>query len=229
MIRALYTASSGLVAQSTKQDIIANNIANAQTTGFKRLRTGVVSFAEEFSQQSTAMSIGGDKAYPKVSTRAQQVEVVQRLDTSPGPIHATGNDFDLAIEGPGEFEVSSDNGTRLSRAGNFHIGPNDELVTADGARVQGRAGNIRVPAGRFEVTITGAILVDGSPVDEIKISGAESGKTQVMQGRLEGANVNAVSAMVEMIANMRSFEANQRVVQSVDHTLDKLINEAGKV
>jgi flagellar basal-body rod protein FlgF len=229
MIRALYTASSGLVAESTKQDIIANNIANTQSPGFKRLRSTTVSFAEALGTQSGILSRGGDTHYPSMSSSSTRVDVVERLDDSAGPIEVTGNDFDLAIEGPGGFEVASSSGTRYTRAGNFHVGPGGELVTADGAKVQGRSGEIRVPKGKFEVKEDGAIVVDGSQVDQINISGMKDGETRVKQGRLEGANVNAVTEMVEMIANMRSFEANQKVVQSVDQTLDKLINEAGKI
>jgi len=93
----------------------------------------------------------------------------------------------------------------------------------------GQNGPITMPDGKWDVGRDGAINVDGSVVDTIKISGAEPGKTQLLQGHLENSNVNVVSEMVEMITNMRSFEANQKVLSSVDSTLDKLINEVGKV
>jgi flagellar basal-body rod protein FlgF len=229
MIRALYTAASGLVAQSAKQDIIANNIANAQTPGFKRLRTSTVSFADELGQMSGILARDGDTRYPKVASPGARIETTDKLDESAGPVQVTGNDYDVAIEGPGEFEVAGSDGKRYTRAGNFHIGPGDELVAADGAKVQGNSGAIRIPKGKLEIKEDGAVVVDGTQIDQIKLSGAKQGETRLRQGQLEGSNVNAVSEMVEMIANMRAFEANQKVVQNVDHSLEKMINEGGKV
>ena len=93
----------------------------------------------------------------------------------------------------------------------------------------GENGPIQLPDGEWQVGSDGTITdSSGSTIAKIKIVGGQP-NTTIKQGCLEEANVNIVSEMVDMIANMRSFEANQKVVQSVDGTLDKLISEVGKV
>ena len=108
MIRALYTASSGLVAQSMKQDIIANNIANAQTAGFKRERMVSTSFAQALEQQTGAPNGSTSGAlYPNSAAQSVTVGADAALDTSEGPIEVTGNPWPTsAIHGPGPFEVT---------------------------------------------------------------------------------------------------------------------------
>jgi flagellar basal-body rod protein FlgF len=229
MITALRTAASGLLAESAKQDIIANNIANAQTAGFKRVRTATTSFAEALQQALPISSVDLMPPYPSSPTSATTASAEEAVDSSQGVIQSTGNDLDFAIDGPGWFEISSRTGTQQTRAGNFRLGPDGELMTADGAFVQGQSGTIRVPNGRMEVSDDGVILVNGAEVDKIKIVGEQPDTTRVLQGHLENANVSVITEMVAMITNMRSFEANQKTIWAVDHTLDKLINEAGKV
>ena len=229
MITALRTAASGLIAESAKQDVIANNIANAQTAGFKRARTATTSFAQSLEQALPLSKLEVMPPYPSCGVSGTTVDTEEAIDSSGGPIQSTGNDFDFAIDGPGSFETSSAAGVQHTRAGNFRLGPNGELMTADGAGVQGQSGTIRLPAGKLEVNDDGAILVDGAEIDKIKIVGEQRGATRVLQGNLEGANVSVITEMVAMMANMRAFEANQKTIWAVDHTLDKLINEAGKV
>jgi flagellar basal-body rod protein FlgF len=229
MITALRTAASGLVAQSAKQDIIANNIANAQTAGYKRVRTTATSFSQALQQALPSSKTDPALPYPRSRASATLVGVDAAIDTSEGPIMETGNDLDLAISGPGCFEAVSPTGQKLTRAGNLRLGAEGVLLTTDGASVQGRSGTIHLPKGRIEINSEGVISVDGAEVDKIKIVGEEAGVTRVIQSHLEGANVNIISEMVSMIANMRAFEANQKVITSVDQTLDTLISQAGRV
>lgn len=229
MIRALYTASSGMVAQTVKQDVIANNIANARTSGFKRQRVTSESFSEALRTQMAGLIDRSRPSYPGSPVTPAIAQATAGMDPTQGPLETTGNAADLAIEGPGAFEVRSANATILTRAGNFRVSDSGELCTADGRRVMGESGPIVLPAGEWKVTQDGAILSGGVEVARLKIVGADSGQTKVLQGCLESANVNVVTEMVDMIANMRAYEANQRVISSVDGTLDKLINEAGRV
>lgn len=229
MIRAFYTASSGLVAQSIRQDIIANNIANAGTPGFRRERVVASSFAQTLNDNMARLIDRERPSYPDSLVQQMTVTVDAADDMTPGPIRATGSNLDFAIDGPGVFEVTSQGRTQQTRAGNFQPNQAGELCTADGAKVMGQSGPIRLPEGKWEVAEDGSIMSDGSAVDKIKIVGGQDGQTRVLQGHLEGANFNIVREMVDMIANLRAFEANQKVVNSVDRTLDKLINEAGKV
>jgi flagellar basal-body rod protein FlgF len=228
MIRALYTASSGMVAQTLKQDVIANNIANAQTAGFRRERVTQSAFAQALEESTRAMA-PTKVEYPTPQARACLVGALEATDDSQGPIRNTGNNLDFAIEGPGAFEVSTPNGGRHTRCGSFRLNANRELCTAEGWTVLGQSGPVQVPKGEWEVTPDGKVMADGRLVDSIKIAGADSARTRLLQGCLEDSNVQIVSEMVAMITNMRSFEANQKMIQSVDHSLDKLINDVGRV
>ena len=229
MIRAFYTTARGLVAQSTRQDIIANNIANAQSPGFKRQSLVSSSFKAVLAHEDATLADKQRPPYPGSPVNPVMVQVQSTVDTSEGPIRTTGNRMEFAIDGPGAFEVISKAGARQTRNGSFRIDAAGELCTADGGKVQGESGAIRVPDGEWKVESDGSIVVDGFAGDKIKIVGSEEGRTHVIQGAVEGSNVNIVNEMVEMIANLRSFEANQRVITSIDQTLDKLINQAGRV
>lgn len=228
MIRALYTASSGLVAQSVKQDVIANNIANAQTSGFQRKRVVTASFAQSLKNQTSDLIKAEQPDYPDSPAKCTLVSVAEATDTRPGTIVDTGGQCDFALDGPGEFEVVDGAGGRQVRSATFHVDASGELCTADGAKVQGQNGPVKVPLGEWSVSSDGSVVSEGSTVDKLRITGAQPG-TRVMQGCLEGSNVNIVTEMVDMIANVRAFEANQRVVSSIDQSLNKMINEGGKV
>lgn len=229
MIRAFHTAASGLVAQTVKQDIIANNIANAQTPGFKRQRVVAMSFAQALEQQAASLKFRERPPYPDSPARTPIVSAGEAVDPTQGHIRETGNRLEFALEGEGAFEISTPQGIRHTRNGRFQVNTAGELCTADGAKVQGQSGTIYVPQGEWSVGKDGTITTETGPVDKIRIVGSTNGNTSVLQGYLEESNLNIVSEMVQMIANMRSYEANQKVVSSVDQTLDKLINEAGRV
>jgi len=218
-----------MITQSLKQDVIANNIANAQTPGFRRQRVVSASFYDTL-RNSTATLLDKQKPpYPDSTAQTVVVNAEEGVDTSQGPVHQTDNPCNFAIDGPGAFEVGTGASTRQTRNGSFVIDKDGELATTDGEKVMGRSGPIRIPKGSWSVNSTGAVISNGAVVDQIKIVGGDPAKTQVMQGYIEDSNVNIIREMVDMIANVRSFEANQKVVTDIDHTLDKLINEAGKV
>jgi len=228
MIKALYTAASGMVAQSNKQDVIANNIANAQTPGFKRKRAVEASFQQTLEKSVAIFEAGKKASASPVLPVLAHAEAAD--DTSEGPVQSTGNPLNFAIQGTGTFEVGSGDAARQTRNGSFIVDKDGELATSDGEKVQGKSGSIQMPKGEWTLTIDGTIVdAKGAEIDQIKIGGSEAGKTQVMQGYLEQSNVNTIREMVDMIANLRSYEANQKVISSVDGTLDKLINEAGRV
>jgi len=229
MIRAFYAASSGMVAQTIKQDVTANNIANAQTAGFKRRRVEMMSFADVLANKAAFVPASWRTSYPDSPAAPAIVIARERADQSQGAIRSTGDKLDLAIDGPGAFEVEFGSRTRLVRGGSFRLNDRRELCTADGAVLLGSAGPVHVPEGEWTITSDGAVLSNGTETDRLKLIGAQENRTKVMQGYLENSNVNIVSEMVSMIANLRSYEANQRVITSVDRTLDKLINEVGRV
>lgn len=230
MINALYTAASGMVAQSIKQDVIANNIANAQTPGFKRERVVAMSFQEALDKTINVTETTAGRATQNSPVRSMLTRAEAADDLSDGPIRSTDNPMHFAIVGAGTFEVGTGDTARQTRNGSFVVDKDGELSTPNGEKVQGKSGAIQMPKGEWSVTTEGTIVdAKGTEIDQIKVNGSETGKTQIMQGCLEDSNVNTVREMVDMIANLRSYEANQRVVASVDGSLDKLINEVGKV
>ena len=196
MIRALSTAASGMVAQSIKQDVIANNIANAQTPGFKRERVVSTSFQQALQQSVASMA---PEASATTSFQAMGVRAEAANDTSEGAIRPTDNNLQFAIDGAGTFEVGSGGSVRQTRNGSFVVDSSGELATSDGEKVQGKTGAIKLPAGEWSVSPTGAVLSKGVEVDQIKINGAEPGKTSILQGHIEESNVNIIREMVDMI------------------------------
>ena len=229
MIRALYSAASGLVATSAKQDVIANNIANASTPGFKRVTASAVSFSQALDEQLAEIGKRQQQPrYPDVCVNPVSVMLQTAVDGSEGSAVDTANPMDLTIKGPGAFEISTASGIATTRAGRVIIDSDGDLATSAG-KLQGQSGAIKAPMGEWSVGSDGSIVSKGAVVDRIKVAGAKDGEYSVLQGAVEGSNVNIVSEMVAMIANLRHYEANQKVVSSVDQTLEKLINEAGKV
>ena len=228
MIRGLYTAATGMIAQTIKQDVIANNIANAQTPGFKRQQAVEVSFQQALQNSTASLPIGKKPDYPDTQVSSVLVRVQSSIDQTEGSIIETGNDFDMRINGPGSFEISSAAGTYRTRAGNFTLSADRELITQDGSKVMGERGIIKIPEGKIELLSDGSIQADSSVIDKLKIVGADQTATSLVQGSLEGSNVSIIKEMVSMITNLRTYEANQKVVSSIDESLGKLISEAGR-
>lgn len=230
MSDGIYSALSGAIAEQRSLDVVANNVANANTTGFRGDR---VAFQE-------ALARGSGGPAPD-SMRFVGVARV-RADTSAGPLRQTGNPLDLALQGDGFFALATPRGERYTRAGGFVASASGRLVTAAGLEVVGAPGGdarIQLPPGarQIQVAPNGTVSADGVEVGRVRVvrfdspdalqkegqtlwtaSGgarpAVDEATQVVQGHLEGANVNAVSGMNELITVSRSFESFQRVIQA---------------
>ncbi len=142
MIRGVYIAATGMLAESQRQDVIANNLANATTTGFRRSVATSAPFAETLIGNMRAQ--GAPAVGPL--TRGAQLEGVTMLDTQ-GPVRSTGNPLDVALVGDGYFGVDTAAGRRYTRDGSFSIAPDGRLVTKDGNAVAGVGGAIRLERG----------------------------------------------------------------------------------
>ena len=147
---AVFSAYQALEARMKMVDIIANNMANVQTSGFKRDFGQVL---QETAEDGTAL-----------------IEVYSKVDLGPGDLVSTGNDMDVAIEGSGYFAVETDNGIRYTRNGSFMVSGDGELVMKDGTRVLDD-GDSPIPLGRGRISIqdTGDVLVDGNTVATLKL------------------------------------------------------------
>lgn len=235
MVRGLTSSASGMIAQMAGQDITANNLANVNTSGYKR---DIPSF-----QAMLTSAVG---AAPTVHVTAGG-----GVDFSQGALQTTGSKLNFALEGDGFFTVQTANGPAYTRDGAFTVKTDGSLVTLSGDSVLGAAGPIKIGKGEIAVDPSGTVSQNGVAVDTLKIArfANQNGLTKlggnlwsaggqapvaatgtsVRQGYLESSNVNSVSEMVTMISDYRTFEASSKAVQAADSTLDKCVNEVGRV
>ena len=216
-------------AQIDCQDIIANNLANVSTSGFRR---SSVSFAATYATQFQEAVRNPLTPMPAHAPCALPALVVQQDDRR-GMMQDTSTPTNLAVEGAGAFVVSSPDGEKLTRSGDFGLDATGRLVTSEGYPVLGQSGPITITSANWMVDSNGGVQVDGRLVDRLRIESAPGtpvadSEVQVHQGRLEASNVNAVQEMVSMITVLRSYEANQRSIQAIDQTLDKVINQMNR-
>lgn len=217
MQRGLYIAASGMVAEQIRQDLIANNLANASTPGYKADRVAHRAFADlllantRTSQQVGPLTIG-----------VAADEMV--TDLSPQPLRETGEPLDLAIVGDGWFAVQTPNGVRYTRNGQFAAAADGTLIDQLGNRVLGRDGRpVRVDGqGRVDPRAVGVFAINGATKEGDNLfagqaAGPATGTVRV--GALEGSGVDAARTMVDMIASLRAFEAGQKVISTIDDTL----------
>jgi flagellar basal-body rod protein FlgF len=230
MDRGLYIAASGMLAEQVRQDQIANDLANASTPGYKADRTAQQSFGNLLlSNSQTGQQIGPQST-------AVQVRRIQ-TDFTPQPLRDTGEPLDFGIVGDGFFAVQTGQGVRYTRDGQFSADAQGQLVTAQGDRVLGRNGQPvtlgadgKVDPRRLNVVLLnnarkqGDNYVTGTP-------GAVAGQTagQVRAGALEGSGADPTRSMVDMISSMRSYESGQKVIQTIDETLQKAVTQVGSV
>ncbi|MFZ0706007.1 MAG: flagellar hook basal-body protein [Candidatus Korobacteraceae bacterium] len=228
MNNGLYAACAGLLARTQALDLAANNLANVNTGGFKGQ---VPRFA------SLLAGAGTGRVSNAVFRAVDEFGVLgeSRLDLQQGPIEQTGNDLDFAIQGSGYFALQNPQGGRLyTRNGAFHINRQSQLTTADGSLVLGSQGPILLPPGKLAVSAGGIISVDGAVAGQLQVvdfasgtdltpqgaatfsapAGAErpSNAVNVVQGALEGSNVDPVSAAVGLVVLQRNMGLLQQAL-----------------
>ena len=243
LIRGIYTGATGMLSQSRRLDVVANNLANVNTAGFKKDTLRNESFPEVLMYRlaqgpvTPIGTLGPGTDTPTIHT-----------DFTRGIIVETSNPFDLALEGPGFFSVETPNGERYTRNGHFLRDAAGYLVNQEGYYLLGQNGRIQVAASAVvEVSQDGRVVADGQVVDALRIVGflpglgvkeghslwladqvAELPAPTVRQGAIERSNVNIVQEMVDMIGILRAYEANQKVITTQDELLGKAVNEVGR-
>lgn len=257
MVKGLYTAYTGMIHQQKRLDVISNNLANSATVGFKREGATARAFNDELAIKIKDASEGFvDRGIGDMSMGVKFGETYR--DYTQGSLRVTDNDYDLALSGEGFFQISftSKSGetvTRLTRDGNFTVNTQGYLVTQDGDFVLGTDGNpIRIdPNEKTTIDAAGRILQNDTVVANLSIVDVEdynylqkygenlfdlveggtltASSAAVEQGCLEQSNVQVVKEMVEMINVTRAYETNQKAIQAVDETLDKAVNQVGRV
>ncbi len=241
MIRGLYTSATGMLAELARQDVVANNLANADSVGYKRDNLTEVPFSEYLMN-----AYAKGKATP-IGQLGLGVDVISRYsDFGPGAITVTDNPTDFAIEGNAFFAVERNGAVAYTRAGNFLVNQDNVLVTQNGDPVLGENGSITVN-GPFTVSPAGEVMENGQVIARLRLAAtagmikqgdsyytnssdtpAPAGDYQVIQGALERSNVNSIREMVQMITVTRSYDANQKVLTAQDDTLGKAVNDLAK-
>lgn len=258
MLKGLYTAWTGMINEQNRLDTMTNNLANASTVGFKKEGTTSQTFDSVLAVKLKDASVGLATVQP-IGIQNPGVKIGENyVDYSQGSFRVTGNTFDLALSGDGFFAIEYTNkadetSTMYTRAGNFTLNAEGYLVNSDGDYVLD-SDNKRIrldPLKEAEIQADGMIYQDGSKVAEIQvidfedynylerygetyfrpIEGAKTttASAEVNSGYLEMSNVQVVSEMVNMISITRQYESNQKLLQTYDSTLDKAVNELGKV
>ncbi len=240
MDSGFYVVGSRMHGLTEQLDIVAANLANANSAGFKRLVGAFTASLQGGAQP------GGTELTPLWPEMGGA-----RLDLSQGTVRRTGRPLDLALQGSGFFVVVTPDGLRYTRKGRLYVGPSGELTDGAGNPFMGRTGSLQLPerAGQVTVLPDGEILADGESVGRLSLveiphpaalarvgSGLyrcdgdaprEAVDTRVVQGAIEDSNVQTMQEVVAMINVMRAYEAGSRVVQKMDRLSSNLIQTTG--
>ncbi|MBI3414276.1 MAG: flagellar hook basal-body protein [Verrucomicrobia bacterium] len=240
---SLFQAAAALNANSRWQEAIAENLASSGIPGFKK------------QELSFGAIQGGLMKSTSAETRYSLPSAKVMTNFRAGEMKSTGNPTDVAIEGPGFFEVQLPNGTRaLTRDGEFQQNAQGQLTTKQGYLVMSSNGPVQFDPGKggpISISSTGAISQGSDFLGQIKVvdvddpqaltslgSGfflSESPKAKVTEvpfpslraGYLENANTSTSAEMVNLISAMRQYEANQRLIQNQDERMGRVISELG--
>ena len=266
MVKGLYTAHTGMVYEMKRLDVLANNLANADTTGYKKEGTTSRTFADEMSLRLKDSS----NAYmpKKLGDITYGVHLGQvYTDYSTGSFKVTDHTTDFAIDGNGFFAIAftdkqGNTSVKYTRDGSFTVNTEGYLVTKDGDYVLNATGAMNGDPSRNNfiqvdpnetVTVNkmGYVIQNDQVVGTLGVVDVDNydylekygenmynlldggnriaTDAKVEQGVLETSNVNVVNEMVNMITIQRAYEANQKVITSIDSTLDRAVNNVGRV
>ena len=222
-----------------EQERVANNLANANTVGYKRDRTFTEALEEYVDEEG--------------APRSERL-TAQWADAAQGALESTGSPLDVALDGEGFFAFSDDETgeTIYARAGRLNLDAEGTLRDLAGRSVEGEGGPIQLPpsGGAININRSGEITVDGQSVGKLSVvrfedpmqlrrldgvafdaAGMEPEPVEnptVMQGFVEASNVDAVREMTDMIAYYRQFESQQKMLQTTDQILGAVTRDLGK-
>ena len=242
MIKGIYKSASAMIPRIKKQEVIANNLANASSPGYKK----DLIFTKELSRAEQSRTV------KQTDWQTRMIDQVY-TDFDQGGLDKTGNPLDLALEGEGFFVFETPDGEQvLSRAGNLTVSPDGYIVNSEGHRLMSSGGSINVGGGEVEISEDGQVQVDGASVGTIdvvvpddnnriiKVGSTEFNVPQnvalapaikfvIRQGYLESSNVETVTEMIDMISSFRNYEADANSIKTQDESLEKLFNNVGRV
>ena len=229
------TRQSGLLREL---QVIANNIANISTTGFRREGIVFSEFVRRLDRQEDTLSMAAANAHQTYLTQ--------------GGLTMTGGALDLAIEGEGFFTIETPDGQAYTRAGHFTPNAAGELVTVDGLRLLDAGGApVFVPAEAVQIAVSrdGTISADGQPLAQLGLVVPDDpselrrstgvlheiqGDTRpvadpvILQGFLEDSNVNPITEMARMIEVQRAYETGQKFLDREDERIRNVVSTLGR-
>jgi flagellar basal-body rod protein FlgF len=242
----LYISAEGAHALNQRLEVLANNLANVDTTAFKR---DLALFRARFTEaDEQGLDQPGSGTINDLSGGVQFQET--KTDFSQGPLRNTGAEFDMAIRGDGFFVVQKGDKEFLTRAGNFQLNSENQLVTADGYPVLSDAGTPIIIDSPWQLTENGEVAQAGAitPLAMVRpqsygdlVKSGENlfmpltppeplpqGDRRVAGGYLEGSGVRPTVEMMELIETSRAFEANVNMIRYQDQAMGSLISRVLK-
>ncbi|MCH5275150.1 MAG: flagellar hook-basal body protein [Lachnospiraceae bacterium] len=258
MVKGLYTAYTGMLNEQHRMDVMTNNLANATTVGFKKEGSTSQAFSDVLAVKLKDSSVGLNVRQP-IGINNPGVKIGENyVDYSQGSFRITDNTFDLALAGDGFFAIEFTNkagetSTKYTRSGDFTLNIDGFLVTNEGDYVLD-VNNQRIqmdPLHDVSIQTDGTISQGDRVIARIQVADFEDydylhrygetyfepiegaqlmeGSARIYSGYLEMSNIQVVSEMVNMIAITRQYESNQKVIQTIDDTLQRAVNDLGKV
>lgn len=229
--------------QWQRHEVLANNLANSATPGFKRDDLSLV-----------PESVGATTTSANVMQLPSGLAMIQWTDFTQGSLQPTGRTLDTAINGSGFYVIDGGAaGLRYTRAGNFNVNKDGVLVGANGNPVLGRNGPMTVTSSKINITPAGEVFDNGRLVDTLRVvdfprpyrfnkegmgllnpvdatvEPTQAQNYEIAGGTLEASNVGTVQTMVSMIDVLRTYEAAQRAMQSVEEANQYATSDIGKV
>lgn len=254
MLKELYTAALGMIPQQTRLEVTANNIANANTIGYKRSGIFEQSLIEA---RENLLNVRGD-------AETEDLPISQYIDFRTGALQKTGNPLDLALDGSSTFftVADTDGNEYLTRAGHFTLDPQGFVIMPDGKKLLTTSGPLRIEipqqgdiinndhlTRQIQISPNGEVQLNGLFIGQLRIVEVTNPQTlqrsghtcfvptditvleevppdrvRLQQGFIETSNVNIVNEMVTMIQLQRMFELGQKVIQTNDSTLERSID-----
>lgn len=245
----LYQNAASLSTLERWQDSVAQNIASSQMTGYRKRMVNFSAQASGELQGSSTTRLGRDQGIPMMFPKVNSV-----ISFAPGDTQPTRRELDVSIQGDGFFEVQRSDGSRAyTRAGEFRIRPDRTLVTAAGDEVLNNGGSpivLLAKGGSISINHDGVISQGGAPLGTLAIKkfadpnqltpipgglfvasrGMQPEAVEhidLLQGYLEGSNVTPMREMVDLVLISRAYEANQKIISSVDQRLQKALEALG--
>lgn len=257
MIRGLYTSGYSMLTLSRKMDTVSNNMANVNTNGFKKDVVVFEEFSDVLAKRFFDGSDNSSKPV-RVGNMTLYNDIAEvHTDFTQGALESTGLSTDVAINGDESaffcIAVPENNQFReyYTRDGAFKLDSQGRLVTRDGYSVMGENGAITLNGSDFIISDRGEVVQNGETIDTIRIRKFENPESlrkygfslltvtnesqdaafegTIQQGFLERSNVDSVREMVDMITVLRAYESNQKLIQYQDSTLEKAVNDIGRI